>query len=666
MSAWNINPQHQPQQLPFPTDQVIPSTWFNSPRQNPPECPLAAPGAASGVERNILGELLEYVQSMAGTSPIRTFMYNMLSRQEYNNKEFTDLLNTVFILTAALLESNRFQNGSQAAEFAVARMVEYQCVMMAMQYPILQDMEPQMAGAAQEIHEVGTQLGQLIKSYKEEMARQQSYTPPGGGGGGWGMQPNAVKTDRWGNASVNQQSATPPQWGGNTRRTTPPMSEGISTDIFKKDTPPRGGDVPQQPVRSDTMTSSSALASLYGVTPPSDTSGEPSRPMGHRGAPTPVRTEHPTGNTVHMQPKEPVAAEPAVKEEDDVRWVINSDKTVPVYMTPSPSPDGRQNLVYERGHCKPAYRITNNHIDTTVTERDSYMSAGYGLHELTFKNKDGGLFIKGEVTPKEVLYNREKLLKSEGEEIGKTLSYYQEEMSGGHINETTLLTLGAVREACEEKGAIVVLSYTEKNVVNTNTNIKEYLDAIKAEKDPSKLSGLVDDLVVAHPYWGNWLKERLTALVTTTFQEDYGQDITMGDFCEDFSLMDKLIDDELTEEVINAVRERVLSRIEVMIGTVGYLEGSDTEWGMCTMTHTHCIIDVPMTAEQLELSGDSPIGRLTKTTAPELYRIIEGGINESPDHYYWLVTKDGSVLELRPAPGGSNDWLIAKRDRIGH
>jgi len=86
---------------------------------------------------------------------------------------------------------------------------------------------------------------------------------------------------------------------------------------------------------------------------------------------------------------------------------------------------------------------------------------------------------------------------------------------------------------------------------------------------------------------------------------------------------------------------------------------------MCTLTHTHLILDLPMTVEQLELSGNEAIGRVTRTTAPVLHRLIEGAVGENADHYYWLRTLDGTIVEAVPAPGGSSDWILAVRDHLG-
>jgi len=637
---------------------------------DPPPCPLPAPGAAEGIERNILGELLEYLQSMAGASPIRTFAYNLLSRDGYDNKEFSELLNTVLILTAALLESGKFQRGSQAAEFAVARMVEYLCVKLAFQYPVLQDMEPEMAPAAAEIEAVGRELGELVKRYNESL--QQAAAWGGSNGvrqnpaGGWGSGARSAPTvDRWGNSTASKGSST--RWGASALEKTQPADAGVSLDIFKKDVPKSPKMSSDKPIRNEPMSGLSEFSALYTVTPPSEA---PSRPVGRHGrAPRP--TEHPTGDTVQMQSRtaseEPaVAQEPAPEVAPGEQWVLNSDKTEPTYLKVTPTVDGRQNMLYERGHCKPAYRITDNKVEATVTERESYMSAGYELHELTFADKDRGMFAKADKKPKEVIYNRDKLLKAEGEEISNVLSYYQEKLSGGQIGDTTLLSLEAIRDVTGDDNAVVVLNYSEKKAVNTNANIKEYLDAVKAASTPKAVSDAVEKLKNDHPYWGSWLALKLQELTNTILSEDFALDLNITNFLEDFSVLSGVVTDDAGPEVTTAAVEYAVSQVSTFLGAVGYIEGTEDEWGICTMTHSHCIIDVPMSASQLELSGGESIGRLTKTTAPELFRIIEGAVGDDVMHYYWLLTQDGTILELSPAPTGKGAWIVKPRDRIGH
>lgn len=636
--SWNYNPPQQT--LPFPTDYVVNGAWINSPMNNPPQCPLKAPGAAEGIERNILGAMLEYLQSQSSVSPIRCFTYNSLSYREYSNQEFTDLLNTILILTAALLETGQFQRGSQAAEFAVARMVDYQYVRMAKQYPALQDLDPQMGAVAGEIEQIGSELGRLVTGYIQKMQQPQTQPAPQ-----WGSQAQAPMSQTGRFSGQREQNP----WGN--KASPPPATQTqINTDIFSSVKPRQA---PNESSIRSTPPVTTSLLDLYSVSTPQ---AEP-QPQETPARPTrPVVAEHPTGNTVHVQET------PAEKP----RWVVNSDSTPPLYMKPSPSPEGRQNLLYDRTSHKPAYCIEGNTIKASITEREEPMTAGYELHELTFRNKNDGLFLSGTHKPIGEVYNRGRLLKATDEEVGEIIPYYQEKHSGGKLDDSALFSLAAMRKVIDEDDAVLVMLYTETRTIKTHDNLKVLLDDLREAEDLRHAVTALKSIDSTNAYLGQWLHNNLRDLTNQILAEDYGlEDITIDSFVGDVLDLDGIVDDEITQELVDALKARIQTRIGVLIGSVGYLEGNDDEWGVCTLTHHHRIVDVPMTVEQLELSGDQPIGRITRTTAPVLYRLIDGALGETPDHCYWMRTLDGSILELIPAPGGSGHWIIAAREHLG-
>jgi len=639
--SWNTN--QPPQALPFPTDYVVQGSWINNPMGNPPQCPLPAPGAAEGIERNILGALLEYLQSQSNVSPVRCFTYNLLSYTEYNNQDFTALLNTVLILTGALLESGQFQRGSQAAEFAVARMVDYQYVQIAKKFTPLQDMDPELGNIAGQIEQIGGELGQMIKGYTQQLQQQQQQPQTQWGSG----QRAPSSNDRFGG---QRQAPQYNPWGSKPQQKQQPQQ--INTDIFSSVKPRQTP--PEPPVRSSPPMTNTLL-DLYGVTAPADT---PPAPTQRGRAPAPVApktTGHPTGNTVHVQ-------ETPNKE---ARWVVNSDKTKPVYMKPTASTKGRQNLLYDRTTHKPAYRIEGNLVQASITERETPMSAGYELHELTFRNKNDGLFATEIRKPVGEVYNRDRLLKATDEEVGDLIPYYQESHSGGKLDDTALFSLAAMHDSIDEENAVLVLSYKESQTIMTNVNLKVELDTLRDTHDMASIRDRITAIKKINVYLGAWLMDSMTGMVNKILKEDYALDDTIDSFEEDASDFYQLVGGDVTQELVESLEDRIRTRLDVLIGNVGYLEGSKDEWGMCTLTHTHLILDLPMTVEQLELSGNEAIGRVTRTTAPVLHRLIEGAVGENADHYYWLRTLDGTIVEAVPAPGGSSDWILAVRDHLG-
>lgn len=664
MSHYIQQPQLQ-QGLPVPPNFVVPDAWINNPLHNPPNIQLAAPGPAAGIERNILGALLEYLQNQAQVSAVRCFTYNMMSRNGYVNNEFDELVNTVFVLTAALLDSGQFDRGGPAATFASERMVDFACVRFANEYPELRNMDPDLAANANQIYDVGSELGNLVNAYRSHLQQQQQQPQFGGGNIQFGGQSQRIPMGNPGNQlsqRIPMGNTNSRQAQVNPRNSSPGGPSSINTDIYNNK--PRA---PQQSVQQPIRNNSVRKNSLF--TPKRAEQQRPAEPVQetqeqapaptpvHR--PTPTPTQHPTGDTVHKKEK----------PSDEARWVICPEYCKVEYLKPSPDPEGLRVLLYEAQMLKPAYQIIGNVVKSTVTEREERMSAGYELHELAFtKDAKRRIGIWGKRPAVDEVYSRGDLLKATSEEeLIDVVPYYQETMSGGALSDLTLVSIEAMRKAVEEDTAVMVISYEEKKTIQSNEDIRELLLAIKKCENISEVVVKVKDLLDDHEYMYTWLDLAFTKLTNKVLMEDYGLPIDIDSFVGDAPSLSGIVNEEITQGVVDAMRKRVVERIKVFLGTIGYIEGGEDTWGMCNITHNHRIIDIPIISQQLYLAGAESMGRLTKVTAPMIHKLIAGAVGDTPtDHYYWLRTRDGVILELVPAPGKNTDWIVVQRDKLGH
>lgn len=644
--------------------QVIQDYWIHNPMQNPPPCPVQALGAAEGCERNVLGMLFAYLQDNASRSPIRCFTYNYLAQNQFDNEEFISLLNTVLLLAGAVLEADpNIQRISQSSEIAIPAMVDSVYIRMAEKFPELQDMDTAMQHEVPRIKQMFQQMGELATRYKQSLQQPQGgwgmsqggWPPSNGGGGGWGRSSTPSQSSRFGG---NTQPAAP-QWNQRS-----PQSRNVNVEAASlyQHSAPRPA-ATNSNVRSKKPMQSNSLLDLYTSqdTPPPPREPEPAPAA--KPSPAPKMTDHPTGNTVHFQQGSVAVSTDKGAEQ----WVICEDDETPPAITPTISSEDHPFLLYERTTMKPAYCFKDGKTLMTVTERDTPMSAGYELHELAFKRRNP-LLDPGDVKPMTEAFERDKLLKAETKEaIEEAIPYYQEELAGGKLCDLTLSALDALKPLIEEPNAVLVVVYEEKIAIHTDQDLKEILEPIRDASSFDSLVGSVAHLQSQRPRLAQWVNAELTKLFNQVLREDFGTLASIDDLVDDGPNIDDLVSGDFTEAMLSKVEERFLVRVRNVFGTIGYIAGGDGEMGISTLRRVHRIIDVPVTLEGLELSGGrSNSGRITRTSAPLTHRLIEGALGESADHFYWLRTADGAILEMTPAVTGKNDYLLVQRDRIGH
>lgn len=201
----------------------LPADPYNPERQplqvalnNPPCIPqFSAPGFMNDLIPVIAAAIALDIQNAAPNSPPRMFVFNMVSRNNYQNELFAGLVMGVVDWVCLGLADNKFNNPEAAAQALIPKMCEIFVASQIVQYAELQnDVPPQMqahiTGLVQMSQNVQNEIGQFKQSPAYARMMQGTWQP-GGGGQQWG-QPQQ-QTSTWGQPT-NQGGGS---WGGGQR-----------------------------------------------------------------------------------------------------------------------------------------------------------------------------------------------------------------------------------------------------------------------------------------------------------------------------------------------------------------------------------------------------------------------------------------------------------------
>lgn len=195
--------------LPHPIDQVT-GPWFNGlPHQipfHPPNLPIGGP-MAQFVEPT-MGMLLAELQANAQANPLRTFLFNQLSQNNYQNEEFANALMTV-LEYAELLASGGMSNIEMAVNTAVKEVAAMLTAINVARYPALASTvtDPRAQRNVEELIAKFNQIGNQIDAFNSSRQAQSQPWP--------GQQSQAAPWDHrpqqasWGAAQQQQWGAPP-------------------------------------------------------------------------------------------------------------------------------------------------------------------------------------------------------------------------------------------------------------------------------------------------------------------------------------------------------------------------------------------------------------------------------------------------------------------------
>jgi hypothetical protein len=179
---------------------------------NPPCVPqFEAPAFMNDLIPVIAAAIALDIQNDAHKSPPRMMVFNMVSRNGFQNEVFAGLvMGTVDWVLMALAE-RKFQNPEQAAQAFVPKMVEMFVAVQIMTYQQLQaETPPQMQTVVTNLANMWAGLANEISGFKSSQVYAQmmrgQWGP--GGGGGWGGG------GAWGGGQQGGQWGGGRQWGG--------------------------------------------------------------------------------------------------------------------------------------------------------------------------------------------------------------------------------------------------------------------------------------------------------------------------------------------------------------------------------------------------------------------------------------------------------------------
>lgn len=185
----------QPQGLPVSPVQIDGTAWV---QQGLPQQPPFVPNLNVGHMRNLLplitGGAMLTLQQNAQKNPLRTFCYNLCSRNMYQNAEFSEFLAAIVEFTEFLMAVEKLQP-DQAIQTACEQMASIFVALNVRKFPALQQfVDPQMANDLNGFLGQFNQLKGAITQWQQAMHQPQPANMGWGGNagsfGGGGMPMN--------------------------------------------------------------------------------------------------------------------------------------------------------------------------------------------------------------------------------------------------------------------------------------------------------------------------------------------------------------------------------------------------------------------------------------------------------------------------------------------
>lgn len=169
-------PQMMQQQMPLPFDPLNPMS-----AQIPIQigyAPFQVQVACSPSMQTYIGLvtslLIAEIQSRVQANPLRMFMFNMYSRNGFQNEEFIELVDIAINYAEVLLMQRRAQSTDQAIRQAVSEVCAYAACGPVREYPAIQAyLNPQMVNEAQQgLQNMSIIVRQVMELKSRQMAPQ--------------------------------------------------------------------------------------------------------------------------------------------------------------------------------------------------------------------------------------------------------------------------------------------------------------------------------------------------------------------------------------------------------------------------------------------------------------------------------------------------------------
>lgn len=211
------------QQMTVPANQIV-GNFLQINVNNPPYVPqIPVPQYMAQYLPYIAGLVANEVQTQAQSNPMRTFMFNLLSQNNYYNNEFTEVVAAACDYIELGIAKRQFADVGQAAQQCVPRIVEMIAAANVRTYAGLAQFVPQVAQAAVQalintFSATGNEIVQMKQQQAQQQAPAQSYFP----------QNNQPQQRQYGNSAPQFAHAPQPALGV--------AGGGVAASLFNNNT----------------------------------------------------------------------------------------------------------------------------------------------------------------------------------------------------------------------------------------------------------------------------------------------------------------------------------------------------------------------------------------------------------------------------------------------
>ena len=675
---------------------------------NPPCVPsFQHPGFMSDLIPVISAAVALDLQNNAPNSPPRTFAYNLVSRNGYQNEIFAGLVMGVVDWVLLGLASNKFQNPEQAAQALIPKMIEMYVANQVVQYAELQQgVPPQMQSHITNLCALANDVQNEIAAFKNSNVYQQMMQGGvvGGGNvwgnsnqGGWGNQGNQGGgwggARQWGNQGQQQgRSWGNSQGGGSWGQQRPPARQfagslnqsGGTSGLFA------GGVQYGEPTETGSFNTSrfdkkpGDNQGPPAVSTGGKTSWVPPEQRGQQEVKPTVRETSTSSQVEDVEVKQPGTNEP--EHVDTTKLVWKATVKQPYLLAYNPrthlsylqkQQDGTViQLVKERTdssmdrekHRLPtAFGAVPKHIDTAKSV-EALKRVQTGVKELTTTVGDGEA---GEEPPKKPLV--QVVEEAWVLEPNLDLAWLQGTLKCMAVTKDTKGVPDVYRIRAQVAEPFVSLR-DESGALQSFAQAKSYTELQEMMK--SVESAMNGALFAA-------INRKLTDMINRVLSQSLSiGDIRIHNFVEDIHELAGVIEKWYGETFSNAFLGNQVKNIrgafaefshpddeaaltDLLLSERDYSQEQPPKLTYLTSNYTLTYLNVAAVELELELDPKDKIASLITSDMPELYELAESifaATSGTEDNFFrhFIRTSDDHVLEITEGLIGADTYLVRK------
>lgn len=672
---------------------------------NPPFVPqFQYPGFMNDLVPVISAAVALDVQNNAPNSPPRTMVYNVVSRNGYQNEIFAGLVMGVVDWVLLGLASNKFQNPEQAAQALIPKMVEMYVANQVVQFAELQQgVPPQMQAHITGLTQMAMDVQNEINAFKNSpvYAQMMQGAPMGNAGGGWGQQQGGG--NQWGGARQWGNSGGGQQWGNQNQQRWGGGNQGGSTWGQTRAPARQFSGSLNQGGSSGLFTGGVQYSEQSQETGSFNTSRFDKKPGDNQG---PIVTTSTGGKTSWVPPSE--RNQPAAKQEAVQATPVTQVETKPVGNEPEHidstklvwKPSVRQpyalaynprtQLMYlqketdgtviqlvkertdssmdrEKHRLPTAFGSVPKHIDTSKSAQ-SLTRIAAGVKQLTEQVGDGEA---GEEPPKKPLVQ----MVEDTWVLEPTLDLAW--LQG------TLKCMAVTKDAKQVPDVYRIRAQVAEPFVSLKDE-SGALQSFAQAKSYEELAEMLKSVegVMNGPLWAA-INRKLTDLINRVLSQSLSiGDIRIHNFADDVADLPGVIEKWYGETFSNAFLGNQTKNIRGAFADFSHPDDEaaltdnllmDRDYSVdqppkltyLTSNYTFTYLNVAAVELEIELDPKDKIASMITTDAPELHNLAESifaATSGSEDNFYrhFVRTADDHILEITAGYLGSEVYLVRK------